>query len=101
MGYGISQRMPRIARTEDLVYKSENGKYQYVIPKRTPIGESSRILHHDPKYFPDPFKFKPERWITQDRKRNVHLEMYILSFSMGSRMCLGIKYVAYHSLVPD
>jgi hypothetical protein len=93
MGYGISQRSPRIARTEDLVYKSEDGEYQYVIPKGTPIGESSRILHHNPKYFPDPFKFNPERWITKDGKRNVLLEKYILSFSMGSRICLGIKYV--------
>ena len=95
MGYGISQRSPRIARTEDLIYKSEDGKYQYVIPKGTPIGESSRILHHNPRYFPDPFKFKPERWITEDNKRNVHLEKYILSFSTGSRICLGMKYVSY------
>ncbi|KAK3210380.1 hypothetical protein GRF29_44g2555326 [Pseudopithomyces chartarum] len=91
MGYGISQRSPRIARTEDLIYKSEDGKYQYVVPKGTPIGESSRILHHNPKYFPDPFEFKPERWITKDGKRNVPLEKYILSFSMGSRICLGIN----------
>lgn len=91
LSYGISQRSPRIARMENLIYKSQDGQYQYVVPKGTAIGASSRILHHNEETFTDSHQFRPERWITSDGQRNLPLEKYLMTFSRGSRQCLGMK----------
>lgn len=44
-------------------------------------------IHHDPKYYPDPFKFDPERF-TIERARERHPCLH-LPFGEGSRMCIG------------
>jgi cytochrome P450 len=41
----------------------------------------------DPSIFPEPFEFKPERWLN-----NRGLQKYQVAFSKGRRACLGIKY---------
>jgi cytochrome P450 len=46
------------------------------------------ILHRNPDIFPDPYVFKPERWLQKDA---AELEKYLVSFSKGPRSCLGIK----------
>lgn len=44
-------------------------------------------IHHDPKYYPDPFKFDPERFAAESaRERHPCLH---LPFGEGSRMCIG------------
>jgi len=53
---------------------------------------SSVIAHHNEKIFPDSYSFIPERWTDQpDGGRS--LERYIVSFSKGSRQCIGQKCV--------
>jgi cytochrome P450 len=44
----------------------------------------------DPKIFPNPEMFRPERWIEAAEKAQ-NLGRYIVSFSKGSRQCVGIK----------
>jgi len=34
-------------------------------PPSTDIGVASYAIHHNPTYFPDPFLFKPERWLAE------------------------------------
>jgi cytochrome P450 len=47
----------------------------------------SPYLHHtNPDIFPDPFTFKPERWLD-----NPALGKYLLAFGRGSRICLGMN----------
>ena len=53
---------------------------------------SSLLLHLNPKTFPEPSRFRPERWI-----ENLRLSRYLVSFSKGSRQCLGIN-LAYAEL---
>jgi cytochrome P450 len=43
-------------------------------------------VHDNPTIFPDPFHFRPERWL-----ENPELDQWLASFSRGPRMCLGIK----------
>lgn len=92
---GVSHRMARVARCEDLHYESQPGtagkSYDYVIPRGTPIGMSSVLNHMDPGLFPDPDDFRPERWLLEDGSPNYKLHKYLLAFSRGSRACIGEK----------
>ncbi|KAH7051100.1 cytochrome P450, partial [Macrophomina phaseolina] len=67
-------------------------------PGNTDIGVPVFALHHDRTYFPDPFKFQPERWIvgetlidgskvTEAALR--HSESAFMPFSAGTRGCIG------------
>jgi cytochrome P450 len=40
----------------------------------------------NPDIFPDPFTFKPERWLN-----NKELQKYQVTFGKGRRGCLGKK----------
>jgi len=48
-------------------------------------------LHHDPKYFPNPDKFDPERF-SEKNKDNIVPYTY-LPFGIGPRMCIGNRFV--------
>jgi hypothetical protein len=85
LSYGISGRTPRIATQEDLVFQGK------VIQKGWAIGMSSAVMHHNEDIFPDSGAFLPERWIDRGGNKRTDLEKYILSFSRGSRQCLGIQ----------
>lgn len=87
---GISSRSARIARTEDLVYKSQDGEVEWVIPRGTPIGMTSMINHWNEEFFPRPDEFLPERWL-MDGQPNHRLEKMLISFGKGNRSCLGDK----------
>ncbi|KAK7963611.1 hypothetical protein PG988_010585 [Apiospora saccharicola] len=99
MCHGLSTRLARVARTEDLIYRNqagfgwgdEPGTFEYVIPRGTPIGMSSGLTHRDASVFPEPEAFRPERWVTARGERNTVLEKCLLSFSKGSRICLGMN----------
>lgn len=58
---------------------------------QTPVSQSNLFVHMDPKVFPDAEAFKPERWI-EAKEDGVRLDRYLVSFSKGSRQCVGIKY---------
>ena len=53
------------------------------------VGFSIHGLHKDPKYWPDPEKFDPERFI-EERKKDID-KFVFLPFSEGPRMCLGMR----------
>ncbi|KAK5942865.1 hypothetical protein PMZ80_005431 [Knufia obscura] len=56
------------------------------IPGRTSVSMSSYVAHRDTKVFPDPETFLPERWLSEEGKE---LQPFFLTFSAGSRGCLG------------
>lgn len=59
----------------------------YFVPKGTTALFMSVPLHRDPKYFPDPDKVDPDRWLT-DNPTDKHPFCYI-PFSAGLRNCIG------------
>jgi cytochrome P450 len=63
----------------------------YIIPRGTAIGMSSWIMHHNEVIFPNSTMFIPERWLDEKGQQRKDLEQYLLSFSKGSRQCLGMK----------
>lgn len=86
---GLAHRSSRIARDEDLIYKSEDGEVEWVIPRGTPMSMTSMIQHTNETLFPDPKEFIPERWLLADGRQNYALEKHLISFGKGSRACLG------------
>ncbi|XP_025073526.1 cytochrome P450 9e2-like [Pogonomyrmex barbatus] len=47
-------------------------------------------LQHDPKYFPEPDKFKPERFLEEGKEKD-NLNAYH-PFGLGPRMCIGNRF---------
>ncbi|KAH7210303.1 cytochrome P450 [Fusarium oxysporum] len=86
---GAAARSARIAREEELFYKSQDGKTQFVIPRGTPVSMTAMINHWDTRLFPDPDAFNPERWLLPDGKPDYTLQKFLISFSKGSRVCVG------------
>lgn len=86
---GVSHRSARIAREEDLVYKSQDGKVEWLIPRGTPIGMTSMINHFDKSFFPNPEEFQPERWLLDDGQPNHKLQKFLIAFGKGTRSCIG------------
>ena len=64
------------------------------IPEGTVVGVPTYAIHHNPDYWPQPFDFRPERWIAESEP-NVTAESVTLGqsafcpFSVGPRGCIG------------
>lgn len=73
LSYGASGRSSRIATEEDLVYKGEwqGRSLRHVIPRGYAIGMSAYISHHDEALFPESDKFKPERWLDLQHRKEL------------------------------
>lgn len=79
----VSGRLGRVNRAQPTTY----GKY--TIPPGNVISMSIPDLHFDPEVFgPDPWEFKPERWLVSPEERR-KLERYYAPFSRGTRNCAG------------
>jgi len=71
----------------------------YIIPPRIIISVNTYSIHHNEAYFPDPFSYRLERWLTSssstfsEEQKKVMRDAFV-SFSIGSRGCAG-KAIAY------
>ncbi|EAT41575.1 AAEL006814-PA [Aedes aegypti] len=88
-------------------YCSKNYRYddgqgtRVTIEKGQIVWFPTTALQHDPEYFPDPYRFDPERFSDQNRSK-IKTGTY-LPFGIGPRACIGsrlalleVKVVAYH-----
>lgn len=82
LAYGVTSRIPRVAPDTALQFQ------EWTIPPNTPVSMTIPLTHHNETIFPDSHSFKPERWIEDSTG---HLDKYPVSFSKGSRICLGIN----------
>ena len=73
----------------------------HYIPAGTVVGTPHYALHHNATYFPQPFAFKPERWIVGSPHVSQHdvnlAHSAFCPFSIGPRGCIG-KGMAYMEL---
>ena len=73
-----------------------NGKPVIIEPGQT-IWIPIYPLHRDPKYFEDPDKFEPERFI-DERKNDIKPFTY-LPFGVGPRMCIANRFALLETKV--
>ncbi|XP_078076378.1 thromboxane-A synthase [Mustelus asterias] len=80
--YPPGVRFGRVCEKDCLV----NG---HLIPAGITIEVPVGVLHYDPEYWPEPEKFKPERF-TPEMKAERHPFVY-LPFGAGPRSCIGMR----------
>lgn len=85
LAHGVTNRLARIAH-EPMRYTDKSSGQTWVIPAGTPCSSISLLIHSDPSIFPQPKEFRPERWI-----ENPRLDKYLVSFSKGTRQCVGMS----------
>jgi cytochrome P450 len=66
------------------------------IPEGVDVGVPTYAIHHNKTYFPDPWEFRPERWLGNTEEVNL-LRKAHNAFSAGPMNCIGKKvaYLAY------
>lgn len=60
----------------------------YLLPKGTIVSTAAGAMHHDPRYWNNPEKFMPERWLDDQGKFTTKKEGF-LPFGIGKRVCVG------------
>ncbi|CAI6332829.1 unnamed protein product [Periconia digitata] len=73
-------------------------------PSGVDLGVPHYALHHDERYFPDAFAFKPERWLTDkpapkggSSEASLRTNPAFTAFGAGRTSCIG-KYLAYQEI---
>jgi len=65
----------------------------YFIPEGTTVGTQAYTMHRKPEIFPDPYIFKPERWL-KEAEMPAAAKTAFCAFGAGAYTCLGI-HLAY------
>ncbi|AEO67417.1 64036f13-ab24-4d8d-bf5d-c5fc4dba6a48 [Thermothielavioides terrestris] len=85
-------RLTRLVPTGGL--RLADGTY---LPAGTKVGAAAYVLHHDPAVYPDPFVFRPERWLAAGQASTDAQARNAFAFGLGPRACLG-RNLANHQL---
>jgi cytochrome P450 len=62
----------------------------FTVPAGALVLMSQWVTHHDPRYYPDPFRFDPERWDPERAAERPKFAYY--PFGGGSRLCIGEQF---------
>jgi len=74
------------------------GAKPYIVKAGTLIWIPFYGLPHDPKYFPEPEKFRPERFLDENRENECNVNAYY-PFGLGPRMCIGNRFALLETKV--
>jgi cytochrome P450 len=69
--------------------KTDYAIAQYTIPAKSIIMMSPWVVHRDPRWFPQPDQFNPERWAFQGDERP---KFSYFPFGGGTRVCIGERF---------
>jgi cytochrome P450 len=74
---------------------------RHYFPKGTVVGTAPYAIHHCQEYYPEPFVFRPERWMVDEKTQGGASAQSVATaraafcpFSLGPRGCIG-KTIAY------
>ncbi|KPJ04482.1 Cytochrome P450 6B1 [Papilio xuthus] len=90
--YPLADLIQRVTRTDYKVPGTD-----ITLEKGTPVIMSGWGIHMDPKYFPDPERFDPDRFSMENAKKQ-HPCAY-LPFGAGPRNCIGMRFAKTQSQV--
>jgi cytochrome P450 len=98
--------VPRLRYTENVMAESLRlfppawamGRYalhdfslgEFFLPARTTVLISQFITHRDPRYFPDPLRFDPERFSVEGKAGRPKFTYF--PFGAGPRQCIGESF---------
>ena len=63
----------------------------YRLPANAVIVPALYAIHTNSEVWNDPFRFDPDRWLTEDVTKDRHRAAYI-PFATGSRGCIGFNF---------
>ncbi|GBP17661.1 hypothetical protein EVAR_8656_1 [Eumeta japonica] len=82
-----------ITREVTDTYKFENGP---TVERGLRVHLPIYHMHHNPKYFPDPESFRPERFAPENRH---NIQPYtFFPFGEGPRLCIGMRFAKMQAL---
>ncbi|MDN3658649.1 cytochrome P450 [Ferruginibacter paludis] len=70
---------------------------KYIVPGGTIILMSPYLIHHDPRFHPNPEKFDPHAWDKHAHGLNAKYEYF--PFSRGPRSCIGEPFAWLHGIL--
>jgi cytochrome P450 len=76
---------------------AEDALAGYVIPPGATVAVSPYVLHRDPRFWPNPEGFDPDRFapeLVRDRSRYVYLP-----FGVGPRVCIGNAFAMMETVI--
>ena len=98
--------VPRLCYTENVMAESLRlyppawamGRYarndfalgDFFLPARTTVLISQFVTHRDPRYFPDPLSFDPDRFSAEGKARRAKFTYF--PFGAGVRQCIGESF---------
>uniref|UniRef100_A0A182Q8G5 Cytochrome P450 n=1 Tax=Anopheles farauti TaxID=69004 RepID=A0A182Q8G5_9DIPT len=89
---------------KDYTVVGEDGQPDIVIPQGAMVSIPAAGLHHDPRYYPDPDRFDPERF-NETNRQSIPLGAYI-PFGLGPRNCIASRFalmetkaIVYHLIL--
>ncbi len=62
----------------------------YFLPARTTVLISQYVTHRDPRYFPDPLRFDPDRFTAEGKAQRTKFTYF--PFGAGARQCIGESF---------
>lgn len=69
----------------------------YHVPARSILLMSPYLMHHEAQYFPEPFKFDPQRWTPEAREARPRFSYF--PFGGGPRLCIGEHFAWMESVL--
>lgn len=67
------------------------------IPENAGVLLSQWVVHHDPRWYPDPFRFDPDRWLPGGAERRPKYAYF--PFGGGPRRCIGEAFAWQEGLL--
>jgi cytochrome P450 len=81
------RRRPVLANAEPRLTMREVTIGGWTYPPGAILGVNAYLVHHDPAIYPDPYAFRPERWLDQTPGTYT-----FLPFGGGRRRCIGAAF---------
>ena len=63
---------------------------EFWLPAKTTVLMSQFVTHRDPRFFPDPLRFDPERFTPEEKARRTKFSYF--PFGAGFRQCIGESF---------